>query len=452
MTYLKEKNTTTLDNPANAINNQIAVLTQKLLGESANNINQIKVLARKAFDKNGLPKPKDEEYRYTDIVSSLKQAFDFSSDLPTTVVSDIDRFQTHPIYKENVYIIGLINGQMTPELCVLPDKKTGIIITTIEEGINTFPKEVESVFGQIANIETDSYVSMNTMLTKTGIFLQVKENVVPDKPIVFMNFIDSSKGNAIIHPHNICKIGEHSEVSIIELYEESGTFPVFTNSVTEILADNNSKIHHFKLQNFHDQNIHIDNTTISAQRDAVINTYTFSFKGKIIRNNLNILLGQEHSEAHLYGLYIANNKSLIDNHTIVDHKAPKCFSNEKYKGIMDDYSKGVFNGKIYVRPNAQTTNAFQSNHNILLSTTAKIYAKPQLEIWADDVKCTHGCTTGQINKDHLFYLRSRGISEHDARTLLLQAFASDIMDKVNIPFLKARISRIIKTRLHPQNN
>ncbi len=452
MTGLKEINTTTLNIPANSINSQIAMLTHKLPGKAANNINQLKELARKAFDKNGLPGSKDEEYRYTDIVSSLKQVFDFKSDYRAPEINDIDRFKTHPIYKENVYIICLINGQMKPELCVLPNKNTGIIITTIEEGINIFPKEVESVFGQIANIETDSYASMNMMLTNTGIFLQVKDNVIPDKPIVFMNFIDSSKGNTIIHPHNICKIGENSEVSIIELHDESGTFPVFTNSVTEIVAEKNSKIHLFKLQNFNNQNIHIDNSAIRAQRDAVINTYTFSFKGKIIRNNLNILLEQEHSEAHLFGLYITNNKSLIDNHTNVDHIAPKCFSNEKYKGIMDDYSKGVFNGKIYVRPNAQTTNAFQSNHNILLSKTAKIDAKPQLEIWADDVKCTHGCTTGQIDKDHLFYLRSRGISEHDARTLLLQAFASDILDKVKIPFLKAKISAIIKTRLHPQNN
>ena len=270
--------------------------------------------------------------------------------------------------------------------------------------------------------------------------------------MVLINFVDSSKGEVTFHPHNIFKIEENSEIRIIEFNKETGTNPVFCNPVTEILAEEHTRIHLYKLQNFGEQNIHVDNTSINAMAETSVNTYTFSFSGKIIRNNLNIALTKERGESHLYGLYIANNKSIIDNHTVVDHKVANCSSNELYKGIMDDYSTGVFNGKIYVRPDAQKTNAFQSNHNILLSKTAKIDAKPQLEIWADDVKCTHGCTTGQINKEHLFYMRSRGISEADARTLLLQAFASDILDKVEIPFLKAKISSLIKTRLHPEDH
>lgn len=452
MSNLKEKNTILLNNSANSLNRQIASLAQKLPGKHSRNINKIKDIANKAFTKIGLPELKDEEYKHTDIVSPLKQIFTFSSGslIPTT--NGFNDYQNHPIFKEDAYIICTVNGRMFSESCVLPTSSSGISIMPIEDAIKHMPKEAESVFGQIANIKTDSFASMNTMLTDTGIFLKVEKNVCVDKPIIFLNYIDSSNGKVVTHPHNICTIGENSEISIIELHEELDGHPMFRNSVTEIDCDNDTRVHYFKLQDFHKQNIHIDNTAARLQRGAVINTYTFSFDGKIVRNNLSISLEQEHGEAYLNGLYITNGKSLIDNHTTVDHKFSNCFSNEKYKGIMDDNSKGVFNGKIYVRPNAQKTNAFQANHNILLSKTAKINAKPQLEIWADDVKCTHGCTTGQIDKDQLFYLRSRGISEYDARTLLLQAFTSEILDKVNIPFLKAKISAIIKMRLHPQNN
>lgn len=452
MAEILKNNSTVLDKPIDIISEQILSAVQYPIRTQSEVVQAQKQIARKAFEKNGLPGSLIENYRRTDILSALNRSFSFPSDLTLPLVKDIEQFRKHPIYREKAFIIGTVNGKMIPELCILPDKNSGITATSMEDAIGSSNAEAADLFGKITNIETDGYASLNTMLTDRGVFLHVDDHVNPDVPIILVNFIDSSDSNLILHPHNIFKIGENSEIRIIELSEEVGTHPVFRNSVTEIESEKFSRVHYYKLQNFGKQNIHVDNTSIKAKREASINTYTFSFKGKIIRNNLTISLEEEYSEARLYGLYVANDKSLIDNHTVVDHKVANCSSDEKYKGIMDDFSRGVFNGKIYVQPGAQKTNAFQSNHNILLCKTAKIDAKPQLEIWADDVKCTHGCTTGQIDKDQLFYLRARGISEHDARTLLLQAFSSDILDEVTIPFLKAKISSLIKTRLHPKDD
>ncbi|HEY0741827.1 MAG TPA: SufD family Fe-S cluster assembly protein, partial [Chryseosolibacter sp.] len=189
-------------------------------------------------------------------------------------------------------------------------------------------------------------------------------------------------------------------------------------------------------------------TQIYQKNSSRVNTYTFTLNGKFYRNNLNLILDGEGIESHMYGLYLLNGDTLADNHTVVDHMKPNSFSNELYKGILDDSSKGVFNGKIYVRPQAQKTNAYQNNRNVLLTDSASINTKPQLEIWADDVKCSHGCTTGQIDEEALFYLQSRGINKDTARAMMLYAFAGDVVDHVPNEKMKEYIDALISDRLH----
>lgn len=189
------------------------------------------------------------------------------------------------------------------------------------------------------------------------------------------------------------------------------------------------------------------NSVIHQSTSSKLNTFTLTLNGQLVRNNLQILIDGEHCESHFYGLYLLNGNTLADNHTVVDHKKPNSFSNEMYKGIMDGNSKGVFNGKIYVRPHAQKTNAFQSNRNILISDTATVNTKPQLEIWADDVKCSHGCTSGQLDEEALFYLRSRGISETNAKAMLLYAFAAEVLEPIQNETLKAYLDHLIAERL-----
>jgi Fe-S cluster assembly protein SufD len=192
----------------------------------------------------------------------------------------------------------------------------------------------------------------------------------------------------------------------------------------------------------------VANTTIHQHRASRADTYTFTLNGQLIRNNLNIIIDGEGCESHFFGLYLTEGDTLVDNHTTVDHKKPNSFSNELYKGLMDGKSKGVFNGKIYVRPHAQKTNAFQSNRNLLLSDDATVNTKPQLEIWADDVKCSHGCTTGQLDEEALFYLQSRGIPKATAKAMLLYAFAAEVMETIQNEQLKNYIDSIVSERLH----
>jgi Fe-S cluster assembly protein SufD len=209
----------------------------------------------------------------------------------------------------------------------------------------------------------------------------------------------------------------------------------------------NAFFNYYKLQNQNNTSFHIDNTFIAQRRDSKVQAFTISLEGKMVRNNLNFQLEEENTEAHMFGLYVAHGDTHIDNHTVVDHKVANCYSNEIYKGILDDNSKGVFNGKIFVQPDAQKTNAFQSNKNILLSDTATINTKPQLEIWADDVSCSHGCTTGQLDEEQLFYLRSRGIGKSKATAMLLHAFVNDVLDKIELDFLHDFVNDEMYNRL-----
>jgi Fe-S cluster assembly protein SufD len=239
----------------------------------------------------------------------------------------------------------------------------------------------------------------------------------------------------------------HSTCHILESFQSTGINPVFTNIVSEYRLQTDSHLTYYRLQD--DGGAYQTyNSTIRQLGKSTVNSFVFSFDGAVVRNNSIFSIEAERCESNFYGLYLPSGKSLVDNHTVADHKVPNCVSNELYKGIIADQAKGVFNGKIFVRPDAQKTNAFQSNRNILLSDTAFINTKPQLEIWADDVKCSHGCTTGQLDKEAMFYLQSRGISQDQARTMLLTAFATEVIQKIPDAQLKTEIEKLVTERLH----
>jgi Fe-S cluster assembly protein SufD len=243
-------------------------------------------------------------------------------------------------------------------------------------------------------------------------------------------------------------VGKSAQVTIIEKYDSKGKANHFSNFVNEFVVNENAGLEYYSIQNDSNNRFQHTRTQIYQKNSSRVNTYTFTLQGKFYRNNLSLVLDGEGVESHMYGLYLLNNDTLGDNHTVVDHMKANSFSNELYKGIMDGSSKGVFNGKIFVRPNAQKTNAFQANKNILLSDKAQVNTKPQLEIWADDVKCSHGCTTGQIDEEALFYLRSRGINKETALAMMLYAFAGDVIDHVPNPAMKVFLDAVISDRLH----
>jgi Fe-S cluster assembly protein SufD len=241
--------------------------------------------------------------------------------------------------------------------------------------------------------------------------------------------------------------GENSQATVIENFITLGEHASFTNAVTEITLEQDAIFNYYKYQNESDKAIHVGATMVEQRGKSVFNAGSFSLRGMMLRNNLNIAIHKPHSETNMYGMYLLDGKSHVDNHSVVDHIAPDCESNELYKGVLDGKSKGVFNGKIFVRQAAQKTNAFQSNGNILLADTAEVDTKPQLEIWADDVKCSHGCTVGQLDADQLFYLKARGIDEKTAKSMLLKAFAADVITTVKVDALRELIEKNIEERI-----
>jgi Fe-S cluster assembly protein SufD len=242
-------------------------------------------------------------------------------------------------------------------------------------------------------------------------------------------------------------LGDDSKATLTELYFSEDNTDGFENYFTEVFTGKGAKMDFHRIQHKRGKETLINNINIYQKESSLVNTYTYTLSGRMLRNNLNILLEDENCESHLYGIYLVKGNDVVDNHTTVDHQKPHSFSNENYKGILDENGKGVFNGKIYVRPDAQKTNAFQSNKNIVLTDSAAINTKPQLEIWADDVKCSHGATTGQIDQEQLFYLRSRGLDERTAKAMLLHAFAFEIVDKIELNPVKEYLTKVINTQL-----
>lgn len=404
----------------------------QLNGSSKGKWHQVRKEAFKVFESNGFPKVRDEEYRYTHVGRILEKVIDFSNLTP--IAGEYAHGKNQLFYDADAIHVFINNGAIDGAK-LKAVAHNGLEILTLKEASEKYAEEVEAHLGKYANAEKDAFTAFNTAFSYEGVFIKVRKNAVVDKPIIIHYGADSSSKSDVLQSRNLILIGQGAQANIIESFTSDRAGDQFSNHVSEIVVDANAHVKYFKFQNQNRSTYHIDNSYISQERDSVVKSYTFTLEGKIIRNNLNYALEGEHCEAHMYGLYVLHNDAHVDNHTSVDHKVPNCYSNEIYKGILDDTSKGVFNGKIFVRPDAQKTNAFQSNKNILLTDTASINTKPQLEIWADDVSCSHGCTTGQLDEEQLFYLRSRGISKSSARAMLLHAFANNVIDEIEIDFL-----------------
>jgi Fe-S cluster assembly protein SufD len=327
----------------------------------------------------------------------------------------------------------------------------GVTVKTLSKAFEDSAEEMSRYITAFSEAAHDPFTAWNIIEWNDGLFVSVDANVTVDKPIAIYNIIDSRDQQVVNVNRHLIVAKQNSEVSIIQKIGSVGEQPRFINTVTEAIVQQNAKLNHYCLQNDGGEHYQFNRTHILQSDASLVNSYVFSLDGKLVRNNLQLSLDGEGCESHMYGLYLLNGETLVDNHTVADHQKPNSFSNELYKGIMDEQSKGVFNGKIYVRPNAQKTNAFQSNRNILLSDGARVNTKPQLEIWADDVKCSHGCTTGQLDEEALFYLQTRGIKKSDAQAMLLYAFAGEVIETITLPHIKEYLEKVISNRLHQTN-
>ena len=400
--------------------------------------------ALEAFSQKGFPKAKDEEYKYTPIGRKIEKSIDFSNLKP---IAEDHSHGVKQLFHDADAIHVFINNNAIHLESLTAINEEGLDILSFNDAVKEYRTDIEAHFGKYANVQKDSFTALNTAFSYEGVFVKVSRNTIIEKPIILHYGSDSNAHSNFYQTRNLIIVEPGAHVNIIESYTSDYPDSQYSNHVSEIVVGANAHANFYKFQNQQGENFHVDNSYISQNKNSIVKSYTFTLEGKIVRNNLNISLEEENCEAHMFGLYVVHNNGHVDNHTTVDHKVANCYSNEIYKGILDDTSKGVFNGKIYVQPDAQKTNAFQSNKNILLTDTASVNTKPQLEIWADDVSCSHGCTTGQLDEEQLFYLRSRGISKSSAKAMLLHAFVNDVIDEIKIGFLHDFINDEMYNRL-----
>ena len=392
--------------------------------------------ALKALNNLDFPTTRDEYWKYTRVNKILKQSFSFEK------VDQLPSVKDLLIPNLEATLLVFINGLYVDQLSDIK-KQQGLNIFSLEEATNRYSDFVKNNFGQHANYKDQIFTALNTAYHNEGIFINVDANTILDYPIHILHLTTS---NSIVNSRNLFHLAKNSQAQIITTNHtiKNG---VFINNVSEIVIEENAQLEHNLLQIPKNEIYQVNEIDVQQKNNSRYTQTTITIGGDIIRNNTNVSVDGTACETNLFGTYLAKNSQHIDNHTLIDHKQPHCESNELYKGIMDDKSTGVFNGKVFVQRAAQKTNAFQSNQNILLDDNATINSKPELEIYADDVKCSHGSTTGQLDEEALFYLRSRGVSKENAKKLLVKAFTSDTLEKLSSEAVKEHVSELIEESL-----
>ncbi|CAN5273938.1 Fe-S cluster assembly protein SufD [soil metagenome] len=407
-------------------------------------IHNVRCEAIKEFEQIGFPSKKEEAWKYTSLKSVLSEDYSvFPKKEDTIEYKDIKKYLIHDI---DTFNLVFIDGIFSSHLSQTTHERIDVCLLSSAMAKPKYKKIVDEYFNTIINKKT-GFTSLNTAFTKEGAFIHIPKNLVANKPVQILNFATGNEAALMIQPRNLIVVEENAQVQVIERHQSLTDHPVLTNAVTEIFVAKRAMIDYYKIQNDRPTASLIDNTFIEQYDGSFASMHTFSFGGKLTRNNLNFYQKGEHIDSTLKGITIIEDRQHVDHNTLVHHISPNCESHQDYKGIFGEKSTGVFNGKIVVEKEAQKINAFQANNNILLDDMATINSKPQLEIFADDVKCSHGCTIGQLDEDSLFYLRSRGIPLKEAKALLMYAFASNVLESVKIPEIKKRITYQIALKL-----
>jgi Fe-S cluster assembly protein SufD len=403
--------------------------------------------AMKLFMSKGIPGRKNEEYKYSSPVKLFQEEWQIQNHPVQTGLSD----RESEVYKNsrttlipglNAISLVVFNGSFREELSDLSALPKGVVICSLHRAFAEKADLVRRYFNKAAGESDDAFAALNTAFCRNGIFIHVPENVVLEKPIHIIHHV-SRADSLLLMPRHLFVIEKNAEIKIVETFDKEDAARALINSVTEVFVKEFARVHFYKVQNGLDNGSQINGIYVKQFEHSHFDTNLITLNGLWIRNNLTIEVAGRHCETFLNGLFIAKQNQHIDNHTLVDHRQPDCESTQLYKGILDGHSEGVFNGKIFVRKDAQKINAYQSSRNILLSDDAAVFTKPQLEIYADDVKCSHGSSTGRLNEEALFYLRSRGIGEETARRLLLVAFAQDVLKTIRIDPLRDWIAEKI---------
>lgn len=397
----------------------------------------------KNFDNKGFPTKKEEAWKYTSLNAVLANDFNILPKGDSSVEwKDVKKYFLNDV---DTYKVVFINGVFCSHLS--STTHDGIDVCLMSSAL-TKPKYkmvIDTYFNDAIDKE-DSLSSLNTAYAFEGAYINIPKSTVVQKPIEIIYFT-TGNNSVFVQPRNLVIVGENAHVQIIERHQSLTDEPVFTNAVTEIFAAKRAIVDYYKLQNDVQTANLIDNTFVKQKQESRVSVHTFSFGGNITRNNLNFYQQGERIDSTLKGITIIGDKQHVDHYTLVNHEQPNCESHQNYKGIFDDRSTGVFNGKIFVNKIAQKTDAFQQNNNILLTDKATLNTKPQLEIFADDVKCSHGCTIGQLDEDAMFYMQQRGIPKKEAKALLMYAFTDEVLKSVAIPDLQLKLQKLISMKL-----
>jgi Fe-S cluster assembly protein SufD len=410
----------------------------------------LKELRKKAiaiFETSGFPLRKEERYKYTHLepIFDGELGFDFQ---PRKIHFDDAEIFRCDVPMLDSTVLTVLNGYFhNPGGEKLHRLENGIIFGSLKAAIEQEPKLVEKYLGKNAPLLPDEpFVALNTAFSQDGIFLYVPKGVTMERPIQVINLLLSDKNQMVQH-RNLLVLEPGAKAQAIICDHTLSPHMFLTNSVTEVYTGENADLDLLRLQNEHNNSCQVTNTWIKQERNSRCQHGTITLHGGIVRNNLRVNMEGEGAENSALGLFLIDKMQHVDSYTVIEHSKAHCISNQYYKGVLDDTSTGAFNGKIHVHPDAQKTEAYQTNNNILLTDTARMYTKPRLEIYADDVKCSHGATVGQLDEDALFYLQSRGIPKDESRLMLMDAFTWDVISKIKQPPLQERITELVSKRL-----
>lgn len=423
-------------------------------GSTLNGSNaSIKGIRREAiehFRQAGIPTRKDEAWKYTSIDRLFREPYQL---LPVPGVTALDKAGLEPYLVPGLdsHVVVLVNGTYSEALSTVEALPGGVRVLPLATAADKEKDVLNRHFARYADYRTEPFVALNTAFTRDGVYVHVPAGVDVEKPIQIINLIDTDE-NLLIQPRLLVVVEKNARVKLIETGFSITDTTTLTNSVCEIFVGRDAFVDHYKVQREGASASQIYNLKVYQEAGSFLTTDTITLGGGLVRNNLHFHPDGEHCETHLYGLLLGNDDMHLDTHTLVDHAKPACVSDELYKYILDDASTGVFNGKVFVRQDAQQTNAYQTNKCLVLTDTAHMFTKPELEIYADDVKCSHGATTGRLDEEAIFYLRSRGLSPRQARALLLLAFARNVLEHVGIDPLREQLDALITHRFHADND
>ncbi|HEX5574959.1 MAG TPA: Fe-S cluster assembly protein SufD [Gemmatimonadales bacterium] len=405
-------------------------------------------LRRRAADRFaavGFPTSRDEEWRFTPVAPIARTAW---REAPASASVTLDQLGPYLFGHLEWTRLVFVNGVYRQELSSIPPAARGVRVGSLAQALRDGLPTLERHLGRQAGVESSPFTAMNTAVFQDGGFIQVPTNTELDHPFHLIFVSTDEAAACAVHPRNLLLVERGARASFIESYVTTGSAGNYwTNPVTEVVVDANCWVEHTRIQRESERAYHIGGTYVAQQRDSHYRSFSLSMGGALARHNLQACLNDENVETLLYGLYLTHRDQLVDNHTAIHHDQPNCRSWEVYKGILDDRSRAVFNGKVFVKPEAQKTDAKQTNRNLLLSDGARVDTKPQLEIFADDVKCTHGATVGRLDDIALFYARSRGVPAEEAQRLLTYAFAAEVIGEVALEPVRRELERLVKERL-----